>query len=230
MSARDLQKFQDLQTLLLTCIEPERIFTDPAQLLAYGTDASFYRLIPKLVLRLNNVNEVIYVLNICKSLSISCTFRAAGTSLSGQAVSDSVLITLSDDWRGHEIIDEGRQIKLQPGVIGADANKYLLPFGRKIGPDPASINTCKIGGIAANNASGMCCGVGQNSYRTVESMKLVFADGAQLDTADNDSITHFKRDHEPLIEAIKQLSVQVTQDQTLSALIKHKYRLKNTTG
>lgn len=230
MSVRDLQKFQDLRTLLLTCIEPERIFNDPAQLLAYGTDASFYRLIPKLVLRLNNVDEVIYVLKICQSLNVSCTFRAAGTSLSGQAVSDSVLITLSDDWRGHEILDEGRQIKLQPGVIGADANKYLLPFGRKIGPDPASINTCKIGGIAANNASGMCCGVAQNSYRTVESMKLVFADGSQLDTADDDSIEYFKSHHEALIEGIKQLSKQVSNDDTLSALIKHKYRLKNTTG
>lgn len=230
MSANHLQKFQQLKENLLTFIDQNRIFSDPAQLLAYGTDASFYRLIPKMVLRLNNVDEVIYTLKNCQLLGVACTFRAAGTSLSGQAVSDSVLITLSDDWRGHEVLDNGHQIKLQPGVIGADANKYLLPFGRKIGPDPASINTCKIGGIAANNASGMCCGVSQNSYRTVESMKLVFADGAQLDTADNHSITYFKANHQPFIEGIKQLSKQVSNDTTLSALIKHKYRLKNTTG
>lgn len=230
MSASHLQKFQQLKETLLACIDDARIFSDPAQLLAYGTDASFYRLIPKLVLRLNNVNEVIYTLRSCHSLGIACTFRAAGTSLSGQAVSDSVLITLSDDWRGHEVLDNGHQIKLQPGVIGADANKYLLPFGRKIGPDPASINTCKIGGIAANNASGMCCGVAQNSYRTVENMKLVFADGSQLDTADDESVTYFKANHQSLIDGIKQLSKQVVNDTSLSALIKHKYRLKNTTG
>jgi len=230
MSASQLQKFQQLKDILLACIDEARIFSDPAQLLAYGTDASFYRLIPKVVLRLNNVNEVIYTLRSCHSLGIACTFRAAGTSLSGQAVSDSVLITLSDDWRGHEVLDNGQKIRLQPGVIGADANKYLLPFGRKIGPDPASINTCKIGGIAANNASGMCCGVAQNSYRTVENMKLVFADGSQLDTADNESITYFKANHKPLIDGIKQLSKQVINDTSLSALIKHKYRLKNTTG
>lgn len=230
MSASHLQKFQQLKETLLACIEPARIYSDPAQRLAYGTDASFYRLIPKMVLRLNNVNEVIYTLKSCQALNIACTFRAAGTSLSGQAVSDSVLITLSDDWRGHEIIDNGQQIKLQPGVIGADANKYLQPFGRKIGPDPASINTCKIGGIAANNASGMCCGVAQNSYRTVESMKLIFADATQLDTADNDSVIAFKAQHKALIEGIEQLSQQVANDATLSALIKHKYRLKNTTG
>ncbi len=52
-----------------------------------------------------------------------------------------------------------------------------LRYGRKIGPDPASINACKIGGIAANNASGMCCGTAQNSYRTLAGMRVILADG-----------------------------------------------------
>ena len=183
-----------------------------------------------MVLRLNNVKEVIFTLNSCQSLGVPCTFRAAGTSLSGQAVSDSVLITLSDDWRGHQVHDNGHKITLQPGVIGADANKYLQPFGRKIGPDPASINTCKIGGIAANNASGMCCGVAQNSYQTVDSMKLVFADGSQLNTSDTLSVSHFKAKKNALISSIEELCQQVKNDTVLSELIRHKYRLKNTTG
>ena len=176
------QPYQQLEEMLLQHIDQDRIFTDQALRLAYGTDASFYRLIPKMVLRLKNIDEVIFTIKVCGQLNIACTFRAAGTSLSGQAVSDSVLITLTDDWRGHEIHDDGQKITLQPGVIGADANKYLASFGRKIGPDPASINACKIGGIAANNASGMCCGTAQNSYRTIDSMKLVFSDGTLLDT------------------------------------------------
>ncbi|TEW56505.1 FAD-binding oxidoreductase [Psychromonas sp. RZ22] len=230
MSANHSSKYQQLKASLLTCIDEKRIYSDPAQLLAYGTDASFYRLIPKIVLRLKNVEEVIFTLKQCQLFNIACTFRAAGTSLSGQAVSDAVLITLSDDWRGYEVIDNGLKIKLQPGVIGADANKYLQPFGRKIGPDPASINACKIGGIAANNASGMCCGTAQNSYRTLDSMKLVFADGTQLDTASIESIKNFKVNHVSLIEGIKKLVEQVKNDSDLTELIKHKYRLKNTTG
>ncbi|MGB7996659.1 MAG: FAD-binding oxidoreductase, partial [Photobacterium halotolerans] len=170
------QLIQQLGTLL----NAEQIITDEAKRLAYGTDASFYRLIPKIVLRLHNQNEVIEVIRACAELSIPYTYRAAGTSLSGQAVSDSVLITLSDQWRGHLIEDKGLKITLQPGVIGADANRYLAPYGRKIGPDPASINTCKIGGIAANNASGMCCGTAQNSYRTVDGMTVVLTDGTVL--------------------------------------------------
>lgn len=222
--------YQQLQDLLTTEINSERIFTEEAQLLAYGTDASFYRLMPKMVVRLKNLDEVIFTIQACAKFNIPCTFRAAGTSLSGQAVSDSVLIMLTDDWRGHSIHDDGHKITLQPGVIGADANKYLASFGRKIGPDPASINTCKIGGIAANNASGMCCGTAQNSYRTVDSMKLVFADGSLLDTSDDASIAAFKSKQSTLISGIKNLCSDVKNNSELTQRIRHKYRLKNTTG
>ncbi|CAH8212226.1 FAD-binding and (Fe-S)-binding domain-containing protein [Vibrio aestuarianus] len=228
--AQSYSNYQQLEKRLATMIEPERIITQQAKRLAYGTDASFYRLIPKIVLRLKNLDEVIFAIKNCRELAIHCTFRAAGTSLSGQAVSDSVLITLTDDWRGHCIHDDGKKITLQPGVIGADANKYLAPFQRKIGPDPASINTCKIGGIAANNASGMCCGTAQNSYRTVDSMKIVFADGVVLDTASSESIAAFKTAKPELIEGIAQLHAQTAQNPELSQRIRHKYRLKNTTG
>lgn len=228
--AQSYSIYQQLEKRLATMIEPERIITQQAKRLAYGTDASFYRLIPKIVLRLKNLDEVIFAIQSCRELAIHCTFRAAGTSLSGQAVSDSVLLTLTDDWRGHRIHDDGKKITLQPGVIGADANKYLAPFQRKIGPDPASINTCKIGGIAANNASGMCCGTAQNSYRTVDSMKIVFADGVVLDTACSASINAFKAAKPELIEGIAQLHAQTAQNPELSQRIQHKYRLKNTTG
>ena len=185
-------RYQELATILAERITSERIVMEEAKRLAYGTDASFYRLIPKIVVRLKTLDEVIFTIKTCSHLSIPCTFRAAGTSLSGQAVSDSVLITLTDDWREHTILNGGHKITLQPGVIGSDANKYLAKFGRKIGPDPASINTCKIGGIAANNSSGMCCGTAQNTYRTLDNMKLVFADGSVLNTADEISVTAFK--------------------------------------
>ncbi len=226
----DAADYQRLQQLLSTRIEQDRIVTQESKRLAYGTDASFYRLIPKLVLRLRSLEEVIFAIECCGELGIHFTFRAAGTSLSGQAVSDSVLISLTDDWRGHQILDNGDKILLQPGVIGADANKYLAPFQRKIGPDPASINTCKIGGIAANNASGMCCGTAQNSYRTVDSMTVVFADGFVLDTKDPQSVTRFKHEKAELVAGIEALCAETHANTELTERIRHKYRLKNTTG
>jgi len=210
---------------------PEKcVITDYTRRLAYGVDASFYRLIPQLVLILDNESEVVRVIKAAAQAKLPVTFRAAGTSLSGQAQSDSILIMLTNNWRDHEILDLGLKIKLGPGVIGADANQYLLPYGRKIGPDPASINTCKVAGIAANNASGMCCGVAQNSYHTLDNIRLVLHGGSVLDTADEASISAFKKSHVPLLDRLNTLAVQTRCNEKLSKLIKHKYRLKNTTG
>lgn len=211
-------------------IPRERRFDDPLSTLAFGTDASFYRLIPKLVIRVESEAEVITLLKAAHAELVPVTFRAAGTSLSGQAISDSVLLVLGDNWNGRDIRQGGEQIRLQPGVIGAQANAWLAPFGRKIGPDPASINACKIGGIVANNASGMCCGTAQNSYHTLAGLRLVLADGTLLDTEDAASVAAFRRSHGPLLAELAELGRQTRADTALASKIRHKYRLKNTTG
>ena len=211
-------------------IPRERRFDDPTSTLAFGTDASFYRLIPKLVVRVESEDEVVGLLQLAQRDRVPVTFRAAGTSLSGQAISDSVLIVLGDNWNGREIREQGRQIRLQPGVIGAQANAWLAPFGRKIGPDPASINACKIGGIVANNASGMCCGTAQNTYHTLAGLRLVLADGTRLDSEDPASVAAFQSSHADLLESLARLGRETRANTELAAKIRHKYRLKNTTG
>ncbi|PIB44855.1 4Fe-4S ferredoxin [Pseudomonas sp. 2822-15] len=211
-------------------IPKDRHFDDPLSTLAFGTDASFYRLIPQLVVRVESEDEVVALLHLAQRDRVSVTFRAAGTSLSGQAISDSVLIVLGDNWNGREIRGQGTQIRLQPGVIGAQANAWLAPFGRKIGPDPASINACKIGGIVANNASGMCCGTAQNTYHTLAGIRLVLADGSRLDTEDAASVSAFRRQHGELLERLATLGRETRANAELAAKIRHKYRLKNTTG
>ncbi|WP_312406383.1 FAD-binding and (Fe-S)-binding domain-containing protein [Pseudomonas rhodesiae] len=211
-------------------IPPNRRFDDPLSTLAFGTDASFYRLIPQLVIRVESEDEVVTLLQWAQRDHVPVTFRAAGTSLSGQAISDSVLIVLGDNWNDREIRGQGTQIRLQPGVIGAQANAWLAPFGRKIGPDPASINACKIGGIVANNASGMCCGTAQNTYHTLAGIRLVLADGSRLDTEDPVSVSAFRAQHGALLERLATLGRETRANTELAAKIRHKYRLKNTTG
>ncbi|AMC99171.1 FAD-binding and (Fe-S)-binding domain-containing protein [Halomonas chromatireducens] len=224
------EAWHDLKSELLEIMPAERLIDDPLRTLAYGTDASFYRLIPKLIVRPESEDELMAVLAACRSRRLPVTFRAAGTSLSGQAVTDSVLIQMGQGWRGHEILEGGQAIRLQPGVIGARANQVLAPFGRKIGPDPASIGSCMIGGIAANNASGMCCGTAQNSYRTVRDIRVILADGTRLDTADPASREAFRRSHAELVEGLERLSAETRANAPLAEKIRHKYRLKNTTG
>lgn len=207
-----------------------RYFDDPIATLAYGTDASFYRLLPKLVLRVESEAEVVALLKLANQYQVAVTFRAAGTSLSGQAVTDSVLLVLGENWQQREVRGLGEQIRLQPGVIGAAANSALSKFQRKIGPDPASINSCKIGGIVANNASGMCCGTAHNSFNTLSAMRLVLFDGTVLDTEDSASVAAFRQSHASLLAELALLAEQTRQDDALCARIRHKYRLKNTTG
>ncbi|MDD1012510.1 FAD-binding and (Fe-S)-binding domain-containing protein [Pseudomonas rubra] len=211
-------------------IPGERRFDDPLSTLAFGTDASFYRLIPKLVVRVESEDEVVALLQLAQRERVPVTFRAAGTSLSGQAISDSLLIVLGDNWNGREIRHQGQQIRLQPGVIGAQANAWLAPFGRKIGPDPASINACKIGGIVANNASGMCCGTAQNTYHTLAGIRLVLADGTRLDSEDPASVSAFEKSHASLLDDLARLARETRANTELATKIRHKYRLKNTTG
>ncbi len=211
-------------------IPAERRFDDPLSTLAFGTDASFYRLIPKLVVRVESEMEVVGLLKLAHSQRVPVTFRAAGTSLSGQAISDSVLIVLGDNWNGREIRNGGEQIRLQPGVIGANANAILAPLQRKIGPDPASINAAKIGGIVANNASGMCCGTAQNSYKTLAGLRLALADGSVVDSEDATSVEAFRQSHAAMLDQLAELGRTTRANTELAAKIRHKYRLKNTTG
>lgn len=224
------QQYQELYNELRQFMPDERLIHDELRTLAYGTDASFYRLIPQLVVRVDNEDEVSRVLKLTQARQLPVTFRAAGTSLSGQAVTDSVLIQLSSHWRGYQVHDLGDKVSLQPGVIGGKANNILAPYQRKIGPDPASINAAMIGGIAANNASGMCCGTAQNSYNTVEHMRVTLADGTLLDTADPKSRKAFEQSHGELLAKLKQLGEETRANTELAELIRHKYRLKNTTG
>lgn len=222
--------YRELLEALRERLPAHKLIDDPLRLLAYGTDASFYRLIPQLGVRPDSEEELMGVLAECRRRYLLVTFRTAGTSLSGQAVTDSVLVQLNQGWRDYRILDAGRAIRLQPGIIGARANQLLAPYGRKIGPDPASINSCMIGGIAANNASGMCCGTAQNSYRTLRDIRVILADGTLLDTADADSRTSFRVSHGELLEALETLGRETRSNAPLAERIRHKYRLKNTTG
>jgi D-lactate dehydrogenase len=223
-------KYQILYNRLCEVIPAPRMFSDPLSTLAWGTDASFYRLTPKLVIIAANEEEISFILKHTDRLSIPVTFRAAGTSLSGQSLSDSVLIVAADGWKKFEVLEDGKKIRLQPGIIGARANIILAPYGRKIGPDPASINACMVGGIVANNASGMCCGTAENSYNTIDSMKLVLADGTMLDTSCEKSKESFIKSHPLLIENLLQMHATINENEKLRERIRSKFKMKNTTG
>ena len=212
----------------------DRIYTDYLRRFAYGIDASCYAYVPRVVVRAVNENEIINLFTLSQKYNTPLTFRAAGTSLSGQACSDSVLVLANAFWQDIEIIGNAESIKCSCGVIGIEANEALKPYGKKIGPDPATINNAMIGGIFSNNSSGMCCGVKQNSYNTIKSARFILFDGTILDTSENakpnESIESFLQKHKDKADSLLALREEILQDTELCELIKRKFAIKNTTG
>ena len=151
------QKYLNFKNDISQFIPSDRIYTDELRRFAWGTDAGFYRLVPRIVIRSMDEQEVSRILVTAKKFNVPVTFRAAGTSLSGQSVSDSVLVIAGKHWDKYKVLENGEKVILQPGVIGAKVNQILAPYRRKFGPDPASVKSCMVGGIVMNNASGMSC-------------------------------------------------------------------------
>ena len=247
------ERFSDFQKDINRFIPKDRVYTDELRTLGWGTDAGFYRYIPQMVIRSDNEQEVSEIVKACRKHGLPFTFRAAGTSLSGQSVSDSVLIVAGKHWEQYtiEVSGEGQEvkeypqgkslnpdlsplttlnIKLQPGIVGARVNEILKPFGRVFPPDPASIGSAMVGGIVCNNASGMNCGVHANSDRMMVSARIILTDGTIVDTGDEKSKEEFRRTHPDFIRKIEELRDRVRADKELAERITKKYSIKNVTG
>jgi D-lactate dehydrogenase len=208
----------------------DRVLDTPAQRIAHAHDASFYRLIPQAVVFAASEKEVAALMALSQDLTLPLTFRAAGTSLSGQAITDGVLVDLSRAFGEIGVEEGGLRVRVQPGATGGHVNLALQPYGRKMGPDPASIHTCRMGGILSNNASGMCCGVEQNAYHTLQSLTFVLPSGTRIDTGDPRADDELRAREPALHAGLLDLKRRLEGDVTLAARIRAKYRMKNTTG
>ena len=220
------QFLQDIRQFLPS----DRIYTDELRTLGWGTDASFYRQIPQVVIRSDGEEEISKIVKACQKYKLPFTFRAAGTSLSGQSCTDSVLIVAGKHWEKYEIGKNQETIKLQPGIVGGKVNEILKPYGRVFPPDPASIGSAMVGGIVINNASGMNCGVHANSDRMMVSARIILTDGTVLDTSSEESREAFRKSHPEFLKKIEALRDKVRADEALAARIRTKYSIKNVTG
>jgi D-lactate dehydrogenase len=217
---------RDLQALL----SPERVLARPIDRLGRSADASIYRLVPEAIVRPRDVDEMRRLLAYARRARRRLTLRAAGTSLSGQAVTDDLLVELGSDWQAWRVLDGGQRVWAQPAVVGGHLNRVLAPMLRRIGPDPASIDAAMVGGILANNASGICCGVVENSYRTLDSLVVVLADGCVVDTGAPGADDEFRRLRPGLHEALLGARDEIRADAGLARRISRKFSRKNTTG
>ncbi len=219
-----------LLTDLQRSFSPQQILARPIDRLAYASNASYYYLIPQVVVRPRTLADVRTLFQLSHKHRIPMTFRAAGTSLCGQSVTDGILVDISKDWHAWQIEDEARLLRAQPGLVGGYLNAVLKPYGRRIGPDPASIDACMLGGILANNSSGMCCGVAENSYHTLHSLTFVLPNGFCLNSADPDAHRIFENEQPDLARGLLEIRRQILEDAALTERIRQHYQMKNTNG
>jgi D-lactate dehydrogenase len=220
----------EIGKLLVSVLAKERIKTDLIDLVAYASDAGFYYLRPKAVVQPISEAEIIALFEFSHQHQIPITFRTGGTSLSGQSITDGILVDLSQYWNQLKIDDTGDAVRVQPGITGAMVNQYLKKYKRKIGPDPSSIDSAMMGGILSNNSSGMCCGVNLNSYHTTKYIRFVLPNGMIFNTENQADYLRFEQENNTLYDTLANLRQQILADETLHNRIRYKYQTKNTVG
>ncbi|MDN5901236.1 MAG: FAD-binding oxidoreductase, partial [Brachybacterium sp.] len=193
-------------------------------------DASHYLLLPEAVTAPADEAEVVALLRQATRERRPLTFRSGGTSLSGQAQSDSVLADVRRHFRRVEVLDAGERVRVGPGATLRQVNAHLLRHRRRLGPDPASEIACTIGGVIANNSSGMAAGITENSYRTLESLRFVLPGGTIVDTGLEGADARLRRKEPALHEGLVRLMRQVRDDPAATRIIRERFALKNTMG
>lgn len=220
---------------------PANITADPLDLecevtdraidrLAFAHDASHYLLIPRGVATPKTADEIGRLLRASHESRMPVTFRAGGTSLSGQGVTDGLLVDTRRYFRRIDVLDDGERVRVQPGATVALVNAHLARYRRKLGPDPASEIACTIGGVVANNSSGMACGTDLNTYRTLESMVLVLPSGTVIDTAKSDADDRLRALEPELWSGLAALTGRVRNDAGSVQIIRRLFSMKNTMG
>ena len=195
-----------------------------------SSDASHFHLVPEGVATPKNIEEIAALFKYATENNTSVTFRSGGTSLSGQAVSNAILIDSRRHFRAIEVLQEGLQVRVQPGATLRAVNARLARFGRKLGPDPASEIACTIGGVIANNSSGMACGITDNSYRTLHSARVVLYNGSVINTADSDCDKKLREFVPDLYGTLQEIKVEIDLRPDLIEGIRKQYQIKNTLG
>ncbi|MFE7629966.1 FAD-binding and (Fe-S)-binding domain-containing protein [Kocuria sp. NPDC057446] len=208
----------------------DAVVTSELEHRAIAHDASHYLLQPAAVVRPRSAADMGHLFRAVARHGLGLTFRAGGTSLSGQSVTDQVLVDVRRNFRGIEVLDGGRRVRVQPGATVRQVNARLTPYGHKLGPDPASEAACTIGGVVANNSSGMACGTEANTYRTLESMVVVLPSGTRVDTADPDADRRLRELEPALHEGLLRLRDRVRGNPASVRTIQRQFSMKNTMG
>ncbi len=171
---------------LRAILPADAVIDDPATLLPYAYDASFWSLrqqrLPDVVVVPRTTEEVARVVKLADETATPVVARGAGTGQTGGAVAAQGGIVISFA-RMREVIDIDRanlQAVVRPGLVFNDFQEALRPHGLFFPPDPGSGRACTLGGMAANNASGPHAVRWGTTSAYVLGAEVVLADGSVI--------------------------------------------------
>lgn len=220
----------DLARELAEIVGAANVFTSATDLVRFSADASPYRMIPSAVVRPRDVEDVVALLGYARRTGRGLTMRGGGSSLNGQSQTEDILVDMREHFRTVEVLDSGKRLRGQPGVVLNRANGHLLRHGRMLGPDPASSGAATLGGVIANNASGMTSGVIHTANKTLDSLVIVLASGTVIDTGADDADTELARREPALYAELLAIRDELRADPALAERITRKFAIKNTSA
>jgi D-lactate dehydrogenase len=221
---------EPLRSELESLLGPGRVLPRVLDLVRYASDASPYRLIPRAVVTAHDARDVATVLAYGRRSGVPVTLRSGGTSLNGQAQGDGIMVDVRRHFRGFKISDAGARVRVKPGTVLGHPNRALVRYGRRLGPDPASVDFATVGGVIANNSGGMRCGVVHDSYSTLRSLEFALPSGTVIDTGAAGAAERFAAEEPELAEGLAQIREEIRADAELAERIRRKFEIKNTTG
>ncbi|MGO4957675.1 FAD-binding and (Fe-S)-binding domain-containing protein [Luteococcus sp. Sow4_B9] len=219
-----------LRAELVALVGQECVLDRATDLVRYASDASPYRRTPRAVVAPRTAEQVAAVLRHCADRGLNATFRAGGTSLSGQSQCDGVLIDVRQHWSGMQVENDGEQLRVRPGTVLEHANTVLARHGRRLGPDPASARAACIGGVVANNAAGMRCRLERSAYATLREVTFVTASGTLVNTQEPGAEERFRTAEPALAAGLMAIREEILAEPELVQLLRRKYSIRNTTG
>jgi anaerobic glycerol-3-phosphate dehydrogenase C subunit len=145
---------------------------------AFSTDGSIYQIVPQCVAAPKNTEDIAAVIKYAGENNIPVVARGAGSGLGGESLTGGIMLDTTRFM--NKILStsaDGGTVCCQVGVVLDDVNKHLAKYGKKIGPDPSSGNRAVVGGVVANNSTGMHSLKYGYIANFVEKIKAVLADG-----------------------------------------------------
>lgn len=157
------------------------IVLDNAINLIYATDASAYREVPLAVTFPKNKSDLKKLIQLATEQKVALIPRAAGTSLAGQVVGNGIVVDISKHMtRILEVNTGERWVRVEPGVVRDELNKFLGNTGLFFAPETSTSNRAMIGGMLGNNSCGAHSLVyGSTRNHTLET-KVLLSDGSEV--------------------------------------------------